>query len=299
MTETKPGYQCGDTDASGLELITHGTRAFPAAIYQKDGDPNPVPWHWHEQLEVELCMAGSAEIAVENLRFKITEGCACFVNSAKLHAVFPAAGYQSETVVFHPLLICGSTDSALWQNYVGPLTLNPELKGLLFAPDTQEGRLMIACIKKAHDECAEAEYGFEFRVREALSQLVLKLCEKTAAALGESAAAHGDTLAFRRLKKMLSYITAHLGEQLTAGAIAQAAGISESEGLRCFKKTVGLSPMQYVKSLRLQKAALLLSASEEKIIDIALQCGFTDMSYFSRAFRKEKGMTPSDYRRRL
>ena len=78
--------------------------------------------------------------------------------------------------------------------------------------------------------------------------------------------------------------------------IADSATISVSECLRCFQATIGVTPIQYVKQYRIQKAAELLIASDRTISDIGGQCGFYDMSYFSKEFRKIYSCTPSEYR---
>ena len=77
-----------------------------------------------------------------------------------------------------------------------------------------------------------------------------------------------------RIKTMLRYIEEHLGEALTAARIAQSAAVSESECLRCFRSMIGTSPIQYVRQLRVQRAAELLEATDWKIADIGAACGF-------------------------
>ncbi len=99
-----------------------------------------------------------------------------------------------------------------------------------------------------------------------------------------------------RIKTMLRYIEEHLGEALTAARIAQSAAVSESECLRCFRSMIGTSPIQYVRQLRVQRAAELLEATDWKIADIGAACGFQEMGYFARTFRALKGRTPSQYR---
>ena len=96
---------------------------------------------------------------------------------------------------------------------------------------------------------------------------------------------------------MLRHIQRSFAEEITVADIARSALISESECLRCFRDTIGVPPIQYVKRYRVQRAAELLSATDRKIADIGAQCGFQDTSYFTRSFREIKGMTPGEYRR--
>jgi AraC-like DNA-binding protein len=66
---------------------------------------------------------------------------------------------------------------------------------------------------------------------------------------------------------------------------------------RKLKPLIGLSPSQYLRALRLARAKRLLSTTDRTIYDIALDCGFNELSYFSRVFKKEAGQSPTAYRR--
>lgn len=64
---------------------------------------------------------------------------------------------------------------------------------------------------------------------------------------------------------------------------------------RLFKKEMGMTFHQYCLLLRLQKAEALLLRTSDKVIDIALECGFNNISYFNRVFKANYGMSPSEY----
>lgn len=100
------------------------------------------------------------------------------------------------------------------------------------------------------------------------------------------------------MKRMLQYIQEHYTEEIFLSQIAESAHIGESECLRCFQSMIGCSPLQYVKQLRLQKAAELLLSTNLKISEIGMQCGFQEMSYFAKEFRAMKGCTPRDFQNR-
>lgn len=66
---------------------------------------------------------------------------------------------------------------------------------------------------------------------------------------------------------------------------------------RIFKQITSLSPIDYVNYLRIEQACTLLTTTTMPIIEIALDCGFNDCSYFARVFQKRKGVAPSEYRK--
>ena len=99
------------------------------------------------------------------------------------------------------------------------------------------------------------------------------------------------------MKVMLAFIQQHFGENITIRQIADSAAVSESECMRCFHHTIGITPIAYLKNYRLQCAAELLETTVQPVSFIGEQCGFREMSYFARAFRQNYGCTPSQYRK--
>lgn len=82
---------------------------------------------------------------------------------------------------------------------------------------------------------------------------------------------------------------------LTLRSLAQEAGLSPYHFLRSFERLTGVTPHQYVLRARLREAALRL-VEPGKILEIALDCGFSDVSNFNRAFRAEFGVSPRTFR---
>lgn len=84
----------------------------------------------------------------------------------------------------------------------------------------------------------------------------------------------------------------------TLDHMAREAGLSPYHFLRTFERLTGVTPHQYVLRARLREAALRLVSGEDKIVDVALDCGFGDLSNFNRAFRGEFRLSPRAYRLR-
>jgi AraC family transcriptional regulator len=84
--------------------------------------------------------------------------------------------------------------------------------------------------------------------------------------------------------------------KLTLQALAQEAGLSPYHFLRVFQQLTGATPHQYIVRTRLREAAQRLAAEPTKILDVALDCGFGDVSNFNHSFRAEFGVSPRVYR---
>lgn len=285
-------------DAQKRELVVHGSPLFPVGCYHDDISEQTVPWHWHEELEAVVVTTGAAEVSAGGERRTVRQGEGFFINSGILHSVWPAEPGECRlhSLVFHPRLVGGSLDSIFWQGYLEPLLSDADRNRICWLdsamPWHQEA---LEAVENGWQACANELPGYEFTVREALSRLIFLLvdhCPVTPKKLSEKAVRDA-----KRIKTMLQYIGSNYGEALTTADIARCAAISESECLRCFRAMVGTTPIQYVKQLRIQKAAELLAGSQEKIADIGALCGFQEMSYFAKSFRAVKGCTPSQYRK--
>ena len=87
-----------------------------------------------------------------------------------------------------------------------------------------------------------------------------------------------------------------LSRPLTLADYARGVGFSVSQFSDLFKRHYGTSPMAYFSELRMQRARELLGFTKMSVKEIAAELGFDDPLYFSRAFKKVSGMSPSDYR---
>jgi AraC-like DNA-binding protein len=91
-------------------------------------------------------------------------------------------------------------------------------------------------------------------------------------------------------------IEAHLFSQLTLEELAALNNLSVSSFKREFAKLYNDTPSNYIKSRRLEKAAELLLVSDQRISDIAFECGFNDLANFTKSFHSKYDVTPTDYR---
>lgn len=104
-----------------------------------------------------------------------------------------------------------------------------------------------------------------------------------------------ETEAIRSVQRMQEYIDMNILRKITLKELAVAAGYSPWHAARLFKEITGKTPFEYIRALRLTKAALMLRDNNIKIIDVALDFVFDSHEGFTRAFSKEFGIPPSKY----
>ena len=105
-----------------------------------------------------------------------------------------------------------------------------------------------------------------------------------------------DASSLARITRVLRRIEAEPATPYALSDLAEEARLSPFHFLRLFEELAGATPHQYLLRLRLRRAAILLQKESARILDIALDCGFGDVSNFNRAFRAEFGKNPRAYR---
>lgn len=99
-----------------------------------------------------------------------------------------------------------------------------------------------------------------------------------------------------KLATAVAYIEKNFLSNISLSDLSHRTGYSERQFNRLFQSAFSVAPSQYITNLRLQKAQLLLKNSTDPIGEISWSCGYSDQNYFSRIFKKNIGLTPTEYR---
>ena len=105
--------------------------------------------------------------------------------------------------------------------------------------------------------------------------------------------------AWEAIEQSLDFIEVHLTEEISTEELANTVGLSPFYFQRLFKRLVNKPVQEYVKLRRLAKVIENRGDSEQRILDVALDYGFSSHANFTRAFKETYGITPEDYRRDL
>ena len=99
------------------------------------------------------------------------------------------------------------------------------------------------------------------------------------------------------VQRMKDYVEEHITEPITLRMLAEAANYSPWHAERVFKELTGQTPFEYLRAVRLARAAARLRDTEERIIDVALDFVFGSHEGFTRAFSRQFGVTPQHFRK--
>lgn len=104
---------------------------------------------------------------------------------------------------------------------------------------------------------------------------------------------------FQELLPVVKHIEQHYAEPITMANMADLAGLSSTHFNRRFRQLLRMTPMQYLRTVRIQATQRFLTTTSHTIADIAATVGYTDQSHLTKRFREVTGMTPAAYRKRF
>lgn len=256
-----------------------------------------VPWHWHKMVELFYMESGSLTYDTPGGTLLFPAGSGGMVNSNVLHMT-RAMSQTEKTIqllhIFDVSFLAGEPGNRIWQKYMTPVVTAPQIEIIPLFPGNEKEKKILDLIFQAF-QLSENEFGYEVRLREALTEIwlmLLELCRPIEKKRGE------HNRSSEKIKMMMIYIHEHFREKIQIREIAAAAYLSERECFRVFRDCLHMTPMEYIKIYRLQAACRMLAGGQEPITVISHDCGLGSNSYFGKVFREYAHCTPSEYRRK-
>ena len=277
------------------ENARHGEADFPVVRYRTTlhATYQDVPTHWHEEAELTLIVRGGSTYTVQLVSEQVKEGDIVFVPPQVLHAVTTGGGeMESDTFVFHMDFLGGRSGDVCNLRYLAPLSAQKLIPPMVIRRDHPAYESLLQVILDMNRTWEQRGVGFELMMKAKLLTalaLLMPHCLKDSVELALRAE-HAE-----KIKAALEYMDQNYGEEIAIADVAAACYFSQYHFMRFFKKYMGMSCGEYLKNLRLEKAAKAFSAGKTGIMDVAMDAGFRNLSYFYREFQKKYGYTPKQF----
>lgn len=253
--------------------------------------------HTHQDFsELVIVMNGSANHIVDDEKFHIKKGDVFVISNDTAHGyedtedfVICNIMYRSENLLstdydikknagFHALFVLEPYFTKE-RNFKSRLILKPK--------DFEKIHTLIDIMLSEHQTKTDGWHTF---LQANFMTLVVMLSRLYS--FGDSS----EKMDIINIAKSVSYIESHYTEDISIDELAEISHYSPRHFTRIFTETYHTTPLNYILSLRINRAYSLLKENRLPISDIALQCGFGDNNYFSRIFKKRTGLTPKQFR---
>jgi AraC-like DNA-binding protein len=268
-----------------------GTYDFPIAFYHVDSNHShyQMPYHWHPEYEIIRITEGSFRLTVDGHLLTAGKNDILFIQGGTLHGGIPAQ-CTYECIVFDMRLLLGN--NKLCNKQIQQLILH-EISIPLNLPKDQIS--LNHTIDALFNFMEGKKSGYEFMIQGAL-YLMLGFIFEARLIHVNTKVQTTSSIQLRRFKDVLNYMEDHYSEQITLEDMSRVACLSPRYFCRFFRKMTQSTPTEYLNYYRIECACDQLIQMQCSITEVALNCGFNDISYFIKAFHKAKGVTPKQYR---
>lgn len=282
----------------------HGTAEKPLVRMHFSSERTPqyadgfsVERHWHHEVELLYIRKGTFQIELNLENELLNEGDICFVNSGELHQLEGChPGTVHDAVIFNPYILKSAYHDVIEDEVTGPF-----LAGITSLPHIirvgEDGYEEIRALFERlcgswfyPDDRVYLEMKFD------LYRLLFLLREKNRMVSADSVLTAAEKEKIDRYKRIVTFVQEHFAEKITLEQMAAQVQCNPQYLCHFFKEIAGVPPIQYLISYRLGRAKEMLRDTTKPVLEISLDCGFDNVSYFIRQFKKEEGMTPRAYR---
>lgn len=246
-----------------------------------------VTMHWHDRIEFILVLHGEITVHVGSNTYYLREKDLIFINSNEVHGV--------EASTFNKVLLLQIPNSFVKKYH--PLFEDKSFKCHSFSEENQSKydilrRLLINLFEIFNDK----EQYYEIKIHSVLLDIIYHLLSNFKIKENELNKINNSNDR-KRLTRIVNYIEQNYMHSISLEEIANSENISTSYLSRYFHKHMGQSLIKYINSIRLEHAVRMLLETNHNLIEIAIECGFNNISLFHKIFKEKFKVTPTTFRK--
>lgn len=288
-----------------LKETTHsGDSMFP--IYNHNisigHKTNMLNCHWHDEIEFILIASGKAVFQIENYSYEVNEGEIIIVGSGELHSAYSSDSENNcicKSIIFNSEMLSSKSSDAIQIKFINPLINNQLILPHHLTCSTPNEIAVRSFLTDLITTLDSKENNFELMVKSYLymifSKVMLMVNYKDTNELQNP---NGNNK-IDNIKYILDYIHINYNKPLTIKELSSELNMSEGHFCRIFKSITFKTPVDYLNYYRTTKAQDMLLNSTKKVLEISMDVGFNNLSYFINIFKKNTGYTPSFFRKKF
>ena len=261
----------------------------------KDETHDPIlECHWHEQIQFFYFTYGNAVVRCNSVKNEVGAHDLVIINSKELHYIENIGESLTYYMIKIDLsFIYSNRVDSIQAQFLTPLSQNL----ILFENVVREDNDILLCVNRMIDEYFKKQIGFELAIKAQVYDLIVLLLRGYVRKIYTANELDSQLANFQRFKNVISYIDSNFTEKIDLDRLADITKMSQGHFCRLFKQITGMSAINYINNLRINKAVELIRISDQNMTEIAMSCGFSDSNYFSRVFKKHEKMSPLQMRK--
>lgn len=270
----------------------HGTDEFPLEFYAVD-EQHPrynMPYHWHRETELLYVLQGEFNLSLNGREYCLHAGEMCYIPGGALHGGEPT-NCTYECIDFSITTLLQQT--GLVRQYLRQIENEKSAIQTLFTV-AQPG--VLKCASRLFAAARTQKDGWELLVLAGLFDFYGTVIQQHY--YTDTVSPKSGQQKIQQIKAAIEYIETNYQRSISLDELARQAGLSPKYFCRYFRMVTQRTPIDYLNYYRMERACYLLE-QRSSVTDVAFECGFNDISYFIRCFKKYKNTTPHQYARAL
>ncbi len=280
---------------AGAHPNVFGPGGYPLAVIWIKNHMN-LELHTHDFVELVLILGGTATHRTEHGSYPLSAGDSFVIKPGMPHGYGQTRELELVNILFDPgRLALPVSELSPLPGYHALFELEPRFRARhrfqsrLFLPPAMR-RQVATWAAQLEEELRRRDPGYTFMGLALLMRIIGYLCR----AYTSMEAPGSQTLL--AVNRVVTHLEHNYASPITLRELATLAHMCQRNVQRYFRRAFGVSPIEYLNRLRLQKACELLVEQELHVGEVAERVGIGDSNYFARLFRKTTGVSPSNYR---
>lgn len=283
-----------------LETRDYNDISFPMVLYFIDlvDDGFSVPLHWHNEFEIVYVEEGCSKFQINLKNYDVCEGDIVLIPSDELHSCRSAKGLCKIITIIFSLDILRSFTAldACSVKYVMPVLMGNITTEYIIKKEHACYEALKNSLLEIYNTFPKINIGFELETKSLLYRILAILYKNNMISTTKKEISNQHKYS-DKIKEVMLYIEKNFNTPIKISDIAKSVNYSEWYLSHFFKEKTGITCSEYINICRLNNAAQLLVSSDTPVMEIALDTGFQNFSYFSKVFKKRYNMTPQKYRK--
>ena len=254
----------------------------------------PDTFHWHSYFEITYVQEGQGNYSVNGQEYMMKPGDIIIFNNVEAHG-WKLMGEDMKLLVmiFSPEFVAEKL-SVFDSEYLKPFVeRGSNFKNRIGSEEPVSHEIRKG-IREIYAEWQQQKEGYPLMIKANILRILTMLIRTY-----QDESKSGEMLkekksAMKRLEQAISYIDHHYSEKITLDEVAAAAYMSSNYFSSYFRKVTGISFSEYVTRIRISHARELLRDTDKSVTEIAMECGFHNISNFYRLYKKQVGKPPRD-----
>lgn len=271
------------------ETRKHGTFDFPFALYNVTHyHPRyTMMYHWHPEFEIIRILSGELILQLDGVEIIGRENDSFLITGGALHSGIPKNCHY-ECIVFNMDFFL--RENQPYYKEIFSIVQHNKILQSYYPSEMTEVNYIFENISQA---LSSKIYGYKLLVQGNFYLFLAMTLQKNY--FIEQEYTFDNLNKIKQLKSTFIYIQSHFNEEITLYMLAKNIHMNPNYFCRFFKEITHQTPIQYLNHYRIETACEKLTTTDKTVTEIAMECGFNDVSYFVKVFKKFKGKTPTNY----